>query len=421
MKELSIEQKAKAYDEAIKRGKALYDNNQPISCNNVIIENIFPELKESGDEKIRKWLIALIKSNEYGSISSVGEMPCPKLNVLAWLEKQGNLMKALQTSNAEIGELIEKNYYLKEQLEKQGEQKSVTMSLDEAIEHCKEKSCGNNACALEHKQLESWLTELKELKEQKPVWSEEDEKIWKELIEEVKDQLDCVPAPDCRDKEDENVLKQLNKWLTWLKSLKDRVQPKQELNESGKILYNRTIGLLKQYANSDNEVKKQSALSCINWLKSVIKNEKTIKYKIGDKVRFYSNGLVFTISGIDEANERYISPSGDYISFYEELILVKSNINKDDIKCGDYLTTEDGTVIKVHDVDENECIHHFYYASKMTEDGGDISNNFMCYCAILSDCRRATQEEIDFLEKWIAHKKYVWVKNNVSPYDEEDD
>lgn len=48
-------------------------------------------------------------------------------------------------------------------------------SLDEAIEHCKEKSCGNNACALEHKQLEKWLTESKELKEQKPIWSKEDE------------------------------------------------------------------------------------------------------------------------------------------------------------------------------------------------------------------------------------------------------
>ena len=41
------------------------------------------------DEKIRKWLVALIKSNEYGPISNVGEMPCPKLNVLAWLEIKG--------------------------------------------------------------------------------------------------------------------------------------------------------------------------------------------------------------------------------------------------------------------------------------------------------------------------------------------
>ena len=205
-----------------------------------------------------------------------------------------------------------------------------------------------------------------------------------------------------------------------LADIKDRVQPKQELNKDGDIFYNRTIGLLKQYATG-NEVRKQSALSCINWLKSIIKHEKIIKYKIGDKVRFFSHSSVFTISGIDEANERYITQCGDHISFYEELILVKSGINKDNIKCGDYLTTEDGTVIKVHDVDENERVHHFYYASKMTEDGGNISNNFMYYCAILSDCRRATQEEIDFLEKWVAHKKYVWVENNVSPYDEEDD
>lgn len=64
------------------------------------------------------------------------------------------------------------------------EQKSATMSLDEAIEHCREKSCGNNACALEHKQLEKWLTELKELKEQKPAeWSEEDETMIKRTKE----------------------------------------------------------------------------------------------------------------------------------------------------------------------------------------------------------------------------------------------
>jgi len=66
------------------------------------------------------------------------------------------------------------------------EQKPATMSLDEAIEHCEEKSCGNNACALEHKQLKNWLTELKELKEQKSAWSEEDE----EMLEDVRDNFE---------------------------------------------------------------------------------------------------------------------------------------------------------------------------------------------------------------------------------------
>lgn len=35
------------------------------------------------------------------------------------------------------------------------------MTLEEAIKHCKEKSCGENQCALEHKQLAGWLMELK--------------------------------------------------------------------------------------------------------------------------------------------------------------------------------------------------------------------------------------------------------------------
>ena len=38
------------------------------------------------------------------------------------------------------------------------------MTLDEAIEHCKEKSCSNTECAREHRQLEEWLKELKEYK-----------------------------------------------------------------------------------------------------------------------------------------------------------------------------------------------------------------------------------------------------------------
>ena len=39
------------------------------------------------------------------------------------------------------------------------------MKLDEAIEHCKEKSKGNCECAKEHEQLSQWLIDYKELKE----------------------------------------------------------------------------------------------------------------------------------------------------------------------------------------------------------------------------------------------------------------
>lgn len=36
------------------------------------------------------------------------------------------------------------------------------MTLEEAIIHCQEKSCGNTQCALEHKQLAEWLQELQQ-------------------------------------------------------------------------------------------------------------------------------------------------------------------------------------------------------------------------------------------------------------------
>ena len=99
------------------------------------------------------------------------------------------------------------------------EQKSATMSLDEAIKHCKEKSCGNNACALEHKQLEKWLTELKELKEQNPAWSEEDEHIINKILcicNDFKRSFEISPAST------KVVQNDIDKIDSWLESLRHR-------------------------------------------------------------------------------------------------------------------------------------------------------------------------------------------------------
>ena len=87
MKELSIEQKAKAYDEALKRAK-LYNSDNVKQVVKDLVTYIFPELKESEDERIRKELIDYIKSKFENSCS-----PTPSKNILgnwlAWLEKQG--------------------------------------------------------------------------------------------------------------------------------------------------------------------------------------------------------------------------------------------------------------------------------------------------------------------------------------------
>lgn len=50
MKELSIEQKAKRYDEAFERARKLYNSEETIADVEIACENIFPSLKESEDE-----------------------------------------------------------------------------------------------------------------------------------------------------------------------------------------------------------------------------------------------------------------------------------------------------------------------------------------------------------------------------------
>lgn len=118
MKELSIEEKAKRYDEAIERAKGLVD----FCSDNELktLEFVFPELKESEDERIRKSIINLvIKSAQNGGMAL---HKWESQQMLAWLEKQDKLMEALQISNSRIAELVEEKYNLEEKLEKQGNQ-----------------------------------------------------------------------------------------------------------------------------------------------------------------------------------------------------------------------------------------------------------------------------------------------------------
>lgn len=97
----TIEEKAKAYDEAINKMKTQVAAgliNQDVS------EYVFPELKESEDEKIRKELIDFLRFiNKNGFVDDFSELNYTLW--IAWLEKQGeqewsvndeNTMKYLQ-------------------------------------------------------------------------------------------------------------------------------------------------------------------------------------------------------------------------------------------------------------------------------------------------------------------------------------
>ena len=84
MKELSIEEKAERYDEAIKVATDIKTGNATyIKDGTLVIDAVFPELAESEDERIRKWLIHYFTE----VCDNVSEKE--KKGILAWLEKQG--------------------------------------------------------------------------------------------------------------------------------------------------------------------------------------------------------------------------------------------------------------------------------------------------------------------------------------------
>lgn len=92
---MNTEQKAKAYDEALKRAREWSETKNGYYTPKELCEEIFPVLKESEDERIRKELIEYIKDQQSSFISppdcrdKYEEEENNKYNSwLAWLEKQ---------------------------------------------------------------------------------------------------------------------------------------------------------------------------------------------------------------------------------------------------------------------------------------------------------------------------------------------
>lgn len=82
---METEEKAKRYDETIKRAKGVIEQNPLMEYLKKGIEYIFPELKESEDEKIRKSIIENLKGN---MCRTDGDYDLLNKQI-TWLEKQG--------------------------------------------------------------------------------------------------------------------------------------------------------------------------------------------------------------------------------------------------------------------------------------------------------------------------------------------
>lgn len=166
MKELSIEQKAKRYDDLLVRLQdAKVDNDVCDDRYCCVIDNIVPELEDSRGARIikviRGWVLtrpALFFDN---GIS--------KEEILEWLEKQSETFTKKDVDDAYLKGISD----AKQELEKQGEQPTAWSEEDElkrsTLIHVVKKQQGSAIFeGLLPEELIDWLKSLRPQKQWKP-------------------------------------------------------------------------------------------------------------------------------------------------------------------------------------------------------------------------------------------------------------
>ncbi len=201
----------KAYKQALERARKLY--NEAMANDYVSdmedYEQIFPELKESKDEKVRKAILKLVKQ-------SVLLNSMVQKSMISWLERQGE-RKPTEWSEHQHKLL---NY-------------AISMTDDTEVK-----------CFLESLRNTGSNTG----------WSEEDEMMLECVLGKISD---LGTGEMCKD---------------WLKSIKDRVQPqsKQDWSEEDSAMMNLLIEELNSIAKHNGCLKQYEPE--INWLKSLKPN-----------------------------------------------------------------------------------------------------------------------------------------------------
>ena len=108
---MTQEEKAKTYDKALEKAKGIHSFSSDIA-EIKRMEQIFPELAESEDEKIRKALLDLFKIENFNGYIALNGIDVD--DVIAWLEKQGEQRSKLVDFgyNAKDSDLQEVTYFI---------------------------------------------------------------------------------------------------------------------------------------------------------------------------------------------------------------------------------------------------------------------------------------------------------------------
>ena len=188
----------KKYKEALERAKKYFNPVYPLA-DKTLVEEIFPELAESEDERIRKWLVELVENQEPKMFIEV-----KKMDVFAWLEEQ-------KDKNCLACDQHLKGYLAGRKVTEEEKQKERTITSDTEVSISNDYT---SAYYEERGYKNGYADGVRDTKAaiakspvDKPVeWSEEDERIYKGIFGKIEhDQSYNVSKVDM---------------LNWLKSLR---------------------------------------------------------------------------------------------------------------------------------------------------------------------------------------------------------
>jgi hypothetical protein len=150
-----------AQEEKFKEAKRLYETAN--ADQRYVLESLFPELKESEDERIRKEIISAIKEDWPGHTDWI-----------AWLESQGETSPVLSNSS-NIGKVEQKPVeWSEEDLSMIGGIRSI---IEKYAFSQSAVDVNGELCEKEFIDADNWLKSLEGRVQPKQEWSEEDEKM----------------------------------------------------------------------------------------------------------------------------------------------------------------------------------------------------------------------------------------------------
>lgn len=221
-----------------------------------ILENLFPELRESEDDRIIRCIrVALTDVDE----KRFNDYDTTLKDCLTWLEKQDEQKTAIEYiyPRFRIGDVIEpikpNGYYPPVRvLSIEKKNKSYYCESDDHNHY----SSIPIRCEDEYKLAKQGEQKTTDKVESKSAWSEDDERMFSGLISIVEDWYNTMS-------ENEKEYYGDCGYIDWLKSLKDRVQPQQEWSEEDETAYKRIVSYIPQHLTAE------SYTANIKWLNSI--------------------------------------------------------------------------------------------------------------------------------------------------------